>query len=418
MSGERKKFVLADSFSYLNKGDAGIILGMLADVRQQFNDPSFTLISETPDIDRERYGEVGTMGSPFRRVYRTGPLLKKLILFGFTFVILLWGGLYRLSGDRLPCPGPFEIVQVYGDADAVLVAGGDKYYNYRDGFRFAIEKLPKLFETILSIMVGTKLMIYAHSAGPFNNRYNRYLLRYTFRQADVITAREPVSHEHFASLDPKVELTADAAFLAPDGSESAARTELNENDIDPKKPVAGLTARNWHFPEGDGEMSQYRDGMEQAVTSLREQGYQVVFFPQVIGPYMDDRVVSREIACNIDGVLVLEDDYDVPLLREMIGLCDVFVGTRMHSNIFALSKRVPTVAIAYRHKTNGIMHMLGLEEYVVNIPSVSKELPRVVAKLLEKHEQVEEQLGHRLPEMTTQANRNGALTEQMIRGVH
>ena len=52
---------------------------------------------------------------------------------------------------------------------------------------------------------------------------------------------------------------------------------------------------------------------------------------------------------------------------------DYFVGTRMHSNIFATSMAVPTTAIAYEKKTNGIMETVGLQNYVVEIKDITAE---------------------------------------------
>ena len=417
MSESHREFVLADSFSYLNKGDAGIIMGMLEDLSHRFDQPRFTLVTETPEIDDQRYADIETMDSPYRRVYRVDSTVEKILWFGFTVVTLCWGLFYRISDGRVPCPGPLAIVEVYGSADAVLVSGGDKYYDYDDGFKRAIDGLPKIFETVLAIIVGTKLMIYAHSGGPFENRYRRKLLEWMCKNSQVITAREPISETYFASLDPKVQLTADAAFLAPDGSEDSARAELTEHGIDPTKPLVGLTARRWHFPESNEDMEQYREGIKAVATEFREEGYQVALLPQVIGPYTDDRVVSREIARGFDEVAVLEEDYDVPLLREIIGQCDVFVGTRMHSNIFALSKSVPTVAIAYRHKTNGIMQMFGLENHVVEIDRVQTDLPEAVDEILANKERVAEIIESELPNIQDQARKNSEYAKEMIQGL-
>lgn len=408
------EFVLADSFSYLNKGDAGIILGMMADLDDRFERPDYTILTETPEVDRERYPKGETIASPFRELYREPSRLKKYVKFIFTFVILLWGGLYRISSGTPPCPGRLRVVEVYADADAVLVSGGDKYYDYDDGVVRAVAGIPKVFEAVLAVVLGQRLMIYAHSAGPFENGYRLPILRWLFSRADVITAREPVSKEHFESAGASVSLTADSAFLAPDGSPEAARAELADHGIEPGRPIAGMTARRWHFPESQAGMSQYRDGIEAVARRLTDEGYRVVFFPQVIGPDTDDREISRDVAAEIDGAVALHDDYDVPLLKGLIGTCDVFVGTRMHSNIFALSNGVPTAAIAYRHKTTGIMRMFGQEEYVTEISDVRAGLPPVVDSLLEDRGAIERELAEKLPKIRDMARDNSRHLSEML----
>lgn len=51
-----------------------------------------------------------------------------------------------------------------------------------------------------------------------------------------------------------------------------------------------------------------------------------------------------------------------------------FIGTRMHSNIFALSSGIKTLAISYEPKTEGIMKDLGLSEYVIKIENVNSRI--------------------------------------------
>ena len=59
-----------------------------------------------------------------------------------------------------------------------------------------------------------------------------------------------------------------------------------------------------------------------------------------------------------------------------------FIGTRMHSNIFALSSLIKTIAIAYEPKTTGIMKMLKLSSYVINMEDVdSDKLYKLYLKL-------------------------------------
>jgi colanic acid/amylovoran biosynthesis protein len=43
------------------------------------------------------------------------------------------------------------------------------------------------------------------------------------------------------------------------------------------------------------------------------------------------------------------------------------IGTRLHSVIFSLVGGAPAIAISYNHKVDGIMGMLGLEKYVLDI---------------------------------------------------
>ncbi|MNN85513.1 colanic acid biosynthesis protein [compost metagenome] len=85
----------------------------------------------------------------------------------------------------------------------------------------------------------------------------------------------------------------------------------------------------------------------------------IYIMPQVIGPGPDnDLLISREVfqeVRNIDSVHLVDHDLTPEELKYLYSKMDLFVGTRMHSNIFALSEHVPCVAISYDLKPDGIM---------------------------------------------------------------
>ena len=73
-------------------------------------------------------------------------------------------------------------------------------------------------------------------------------------------------------------------------------------------------------------------------------------------------------------------DYGAPELKSVIGLCDMFIGGKMHANIAATSMGVPTVAIQYKRysqKFNGIMRLLGQEKYVCDRLSLEDVQPKI-----------------------------------------
>jgi colanic acid/amylovoran biosynthesis protein len=77
---------------------------------------------------------------------------------------------------------------------------------------------------------------------------------------------------------------------------------------------------------------------------------------------------------------------------------DVFIGTRMHSNIFALISKVPVVAIEYEHKTRGIMRDLGLEHLTVAIEEAQfPNLKEKVDDLIKNCQQYKQTIIDNLP---------------------
>jgi len=104
---------------------------------------------------------------------------------------------------------------------------------------------------------------------------------------------------------------------------------------------------------------------------------------------------------------LLKNNYTAGELRAMYGEMDFFIGTRMHSNIFALSMDVPTIAIGYQWKTRGIMNMLELTDFVVNIEEISKKkLDGLMTKLLNDSKKVKENLKEKIPIIQVHAQKN------------
>jgi polysaccharide pyruvyl transferase WcaK-like protein len=59
-------------------------------------------------------------------------------------------------------------------------------------------------------------------------------------------------------------------------------------------------------------------------------------------------------------------EYNQHEIKGIIGLCDFFIGSRMHACIAALSQGIPTVGIAYSRKFRGIFQSVGAENMVID----------------------------------------------------
>jgi len=84
------------------------------------------------------------------------------------------------------------------------------------------------------------------------------------------------------------------------------------------------------------------------------------------------------------GPVVLKGDYSTSVLRRIYSEMNIFVGTRIHSDIFALTAGTPVVAIAYEiPKGFGIVSMVEGSDFILDIAKINKEkLWLMVVKLL------------------------------------
>jgi polysaccharide pyruvyl transferase WcaK-like protein len=87
-------------------------------------------------------------------------------------------------------------------------------------------------------------------------------------------------------------------------------------------------------------------------------------------------------------------------IKYVIGLCDFFIGSRMHSCIAALSQSIPAVGIAYSRKFQGVFDSIGLGDCVADAYRCNKdELLFVVRTALERRDQTRKHLRKVIPEV-------------------
>jgi colanic acid/amylovoran biosynthesis protein len=187
--------------------------------------------------------------------------------------------------------------------------------------------------------------------------------------------REDSSFHALARLAPRSqrELGVDLGFLLPTCTPKRAE-ELRAELLCDGRRALGISVRDYRFPGHPNPLAQrerYLDAIACAVEhAVSQLGMAVYFVPQVLADEVNDVSVSREVLSRVselEHVHLIDQDLDPRELKGLYGGFDLFIGVRMHANIFALSAGVPTVAIAYEPKTEGIMKQLGLGEFAIGI---------------------------------------------------
>jgi colanic acid/amylovoran biosynthesis protein len=145
--------------------------------------------------------------------------------------------------------------------------------------------------------------------------------------------------------------------------------------LGPDEVLVGITARKWLDPE---RQNRYERALAAVIDHIQARpGQRAILIPQVMSAYQsdDDRIVNTRVAayCRAGRPPLLlagwSSHHDLKALyREL----DYLIGTRLHSVIFSLTSSVPSIAIAYEHKTLGVMRDLGLESWCLRIEDVTE----------------------------------------------
>jgi len=421
------KILITNAWSWYNKGDAAIVITMADALKKYISDAEISILSYTTEIDSLKYKKYGIKVLPglrFQKSNKRWRIAKWLDMFDQLCRHCLWALSYRfLNKDIKYLKGKeAKILDEYANADIIVSCGGEVIWGSSLYIFF------NLYEIFLGKLLGKPVVIYAQSIGPFNSKLSKILTKFFLNKADLITVREEISLKYLQMIGvnkPPIFVTADSAFLLQPISPQKSEELLMKEGIDLTKTCIGITLRRWIFPNSidpEAKFKAYVTEISKIVDFLIEKlNSTVIFFPQVIVPnseFEDDRIVAEEVFRRVtfkESFKILTKDYSPEELKGMIGRMDLFIGTRMHSNIFALSMHVPTVAIGYRHKTKGIMEMLGLGEYMCEIENIKYEdIVQRIEKAWANRLEIRKDLKTKINNLRRQALYNAQLVKNLI----
>jgi len=416
--------LITNAYSARNKGDAGIVAGMIESLRRQkvFADAEISISSAAGPAEAGFPEPVIHSFTSLKNGLSNTPRLQQL---GFLFLVypltLLWIAGRRIFGLDLPVWAPLRrLLRAYDAADLVVAAGGGYLYT-RSAVRGTVILLSVIYGYHCAALLGKPVYLFSQSIGPFAGRFQQWLVRRSLCGVRMVFAREDDTLRRLEQLAagrnmPEVHSAVDAAFLLD--------TAAPQGDLPPPPPGGirvGLTVRDWFtFPP---EQQRYETMMAGFAGWLTEEmGAAVFLVPQVTfhGGGDDDRIPARRVkalAGNNPQLHLIEDELDPAGIRGLCGAMDLFVGTRMHSNIFALSMTVPVLAVGYQPKTRGIMSRLGLENFVLPIEGLDLPVMKEQFRhLLAEREAIAAGLARDLPRLRKEACRPGRIIAEDFGG--
>lgn len=331
---------------------------------------------------------------------------------------------YRLTGRPWYVwltPEQRALLQSYFEADLVISAAGN--FLYTSG-KIGIPFLLALFAIFYAQLAGKPTYTLPQTLGPIRRRHENWLAKQVLSRMRLVLVRDPISQqvwETWAVPHPQGLLHPDLAFAQPASPHRQEALDLLERcglNAESEGLRMGVTAIQWGAQSRTFDrQSQYEGALISAIRDfLGTPGRQVVLFSQVHGPTMpdDDRIAARRVYARLEDlahrVVLVDQPLPAPLLKAAYGQMDLFLGTRLHSNLFALTEGVPVVAIGYQYKTRGIMRMIGLERWVLDIEQVTGDnLLSLVREALAAREQTRSHLRAVLPQIGEQASKAGAM---------
>ncbi|MDF1839499.1 MAG: polysaccharide pyruvyl transferase family protein [Planctomycetota bacterium] len=294
---------------------------------------------------------------------------------------------------RLPGLGPVlnPAVKAVKQAKAVWdVSGGDSFTDLYGVKRFWTTMHPKL----LTLEQGTPLVLLPQTYGPFKDAGLRAIAEHAVAGASMAWARD---EESFATLkdllgdnfDPeKHRVGVDLAFGLPPTTPAQPIVDSKAIDwLSEEKGAVGINVSGLIYLDPNAAKDQYgfkadyRELIHGLVRGLIERGERVILVPHVLepkgniesDPHACEEVLAAMTPAEQEHIFILKPPYTAAEVKSVLAKLKWFCGTRMHSTIGALSSGVPTAAIAYSLKFQGVFETCDQSSAVTNPRSLETE---------------------------------------------
>lgn len=313
-----------------------------------------------------------------------------------------------------------HLFKAYAAADIVVSCPGN--FLYSSG-RVGIPFLLTLYSMLFAWLLKKPVYMFPQTIGPITKIWEKKFLRFTLKRVRIIMVRDPISLMEIKRIGlkhPACYLVPDMAFAYSVASSPMGKQLLDEFGVDIARhsPLLGVTLINWGAQNGRfKDQLRYESSMADAIRYfIHKYGGNAILFSQVQGPTIndDDRIPASRVYAQLEdvkqAVVFIDRETSQIELKAAYKYMDLFIGSRLHSNIFALSDSVPVVAIQYQYKTQGIMRMLNLEQWTIKIEEVSGEtLINLLDKAWIKRKITREQIQKQLPRIVAEIQQSSRL---------
>ena len=371
-----KKILITNVYSWQNKGDAAIAISTIEEIKKQF--PNAELAISTFDLnDQGKYGnfqyyrniQAIVCGKSKNRII----LLNKILFFLIRIKLFEVLHFFDIPGYFLFSKQIADKIKHYKEYDLIVASGGG--YLLTPSFYSILVKILFSYDFFFASFFNKPYILFNQSIGPFYSKFDFYLLKKFLKLAKIIICRENLSYSRLKKYGlTNIILSSDIAF----NLSSTQCNNLSKYDFNSNNTNIGITVRKWL---NRSKQKEYEKSIAEFIEDLlNNSNTHVYFMPQVIFKYSNDEdiLTSERIYKLIDNnkkkrIHIINEDLHPSKLKYMISQMDYFIGTRMHSNIFALTSHIKTLAIAYEPKTKGIMKMINLDEYAIPMEHITKK---------------------------------------------
>jgi len=413
--------LLGASFGTGNMGVAALAEASIKCILNRWPDAEVTLLGSTRTANTDRLTlsgqEVKIKKNPVR--FNWNVLLPCHFVVFFLNAVLLKLLPWNWSKKLFSTINPY--VRAILETDMALdITGGDSFSDIYGMRRFTLGFLRKW----LVLLFNKDLIMLPQTYGPFRRPLARAMARHILKHTSLVYSRDREGIEYVNKLlndseNEKVRFAPDVGFVLdsrePQNTEVGELSKLRAGDtIVVGLNISGLLYNGGHARnETFGLKIDYRQLVYQIARLLLENDkVKLLLVPHVLPPA--SKVINDTVAClelykqlaqEYHGrIFMVKGEYDQGEIKYVIGLCDFFIGSRMHSCIAALSQYIPAVGIAYSKKFYGVFENVGVGYCVVDARNTDiKRVFEIIESAYSKRADIQVYLQKRIPSIAKTA---------------
>ncbi len=262
------------------------------------------------------------------------------------------------------------------------IRGGDSFsdiYGLKD---LLLSSLP----VIIVILLDKKIVLLPQTYGPFKSIIAQKIGRYIISKAYKVCSRDFAGIDYIKNLLGS-KVTNTTVLFCPDVAFKLDSIKPEIIDIHPpleneKRPtLIGVNINGLMYNGGytrknmfDLKIDYKELTLHLIVKLLKDTGAHLLLIPHTFGPpgnLNSDPDASQKILSLVDKeyrnrVHMVVSEHNQSGMKGIIGLCDFFIGSRMHACIAGLSQGIPTIGIAYSKKFLGVFDSIGAGSAVLD----------------------------------------------------
>ncbi len=317
-----------------------------------------------------------------------------------------------------------ELIRIICESDHVIsLAGGDSFSDIYGIRRFLYVSLPQ----ILVLILGKKLILYPQTIGPFKNKIVKNIASYIIKNAKYVYSRDLNGYEYCRRLlkrskrknskknrvkndklcndkinKTKVRFCYDVGFILEKQKPDINTMEILNTLKNKEKNLIGINVSGLLYEGGytKDNMFNLKMNYKELIKCIIEnimkiKDTSIILVPHVFGNNAkneDDleacKNVYKEMSKIYNGRIdYIKNELNQGEIKYVIGCCEFFIGSRMHSCIGALSNKIPAIAIAYSKKFIGVLNTIGLKDLVIDPRELDTE--EIVNRIIEVYKRKE-----------------------------